>query len=110
MSAFTEKVYKLVKRIPVGRVMTYGAIARTLGDPRKAREVGWAMHGCPTDVPAHRVINRMGALSGDSYGAERRLLLEGEGVQFDRAGRCDLSVYEWSPPVRSRGLPRQAHA
>src|SRR5215213_8713179 len=110
MSAFNDKVYKLVKRIPAGRVMTYGAIARILGDPRKAREVGWAMHGCPVDVPAHRVINRFGSVSGDTYGAERRTLLEAEGVRFDRAGRCDLAVYEWSPPTPSRRTERPVRA
>jgi methylated-DNA-protein-cysteine methyltransferase-like protein len=93
-------VYALVRRVPRGRVITYGSIARLLGDPRKAREVGWAMAACPDDVPAHRVINRLGAVSGETdmpSGAIRRTMLEDEGVHFDARGRCDLKIYEWLP-------------
>jgi len=100
MASFNEQVYRLVRCVPEGRVITYGSIARLLGDPRKAREVGWAMAMCPEDVPAHRVINRFGAVSGDAgatEGAHRRSMLEVEGVLFDPRGRCDLSVYEWLP-------------
>ena len=81
MASFNEQVYGLVRRVPEGRVITYGSIARLLGDPRNAREVGWAMAVCPEDVPAHRVINRFGAVSGDvstTQGAYRRSLLEAE--------------------------------
>ena len=106
MPSFNEQVYSLVRRIPRGRVITYGSIARLLGDPRKARQVGWAMAGCPEDVPAHRVINRLGAVSGDGEmlgGAIRRKMLEDEGVEFDVSGRCDLKVYEWIPrPTRAQ--------
>jgi methylated-DNA-protein-cysteine methyltransferase-like protein len=100
MASFNEQVYGLVRRVPEGRVITYGSIARLLGDPRKAREVGWAMAVCPEDVPAHRVINRFGGVSGDASSTEaahRRSMLEVEGVLFDPRGRCDLSVYEWLP-------------
>jgi methylated-DNA-protein-cysteine methyltransferase-like protein len=100
MLSFNEQVYRLVRRVPRGRVITYGSIARLLGDPRKAREVGWAMAACPGDVPAHRVINRLGAVSGEADmpgGAVRRMMLEDEGVKFDARGRCDLKVYEWLP-------------
>jgi methylated-DNA-protein-cysteine methyltransferase-like protein len=74
-------------------------IARLLGAPGKAREVGWAMHVCPDDVPAHRVINRLGAVSGERHGEadSRQFLLEAEGVRFDARGRCDLAAYEWTP-------------
>ena len=105
MPSFNEQVYALVRRVPRGRVITYGSIARLLGDPRKAREVGWAMAACPDDVPAHRVINRLGAVSGDEDmpgGAIRRSMLEDEGVRFDTRGRCDLKIYEWLP--RQSGL------
>jgi methylated-DNA-protein-cysteine methyltransferase related protein len=101
VATFNEDVYALVRRVPRGRVITYGAIAALLGDPRKAREVGWAMAQCPDDVPAHRVINRLGAVSGDPSATEarrRRLRLEAEGVRFDADGRCKLSEYEWAPP------------
>jgi methylated-DNA-protein-cysteine methyltransferase related protein len=100
MTTFNEQVYALVRRVPPGRVITYGSIARLLGDPRKAREVGWAMAACPNDVPAHRVINRLGAVSGEAdmpSGAIRRTMLEDEGVVFDPCGRCDLKIYEWLP-------------
>jgi methylated-DNA-protein-cysteine methyltransferase-like protein len=97
--SFNEQVYALVRRVPRGRVITYGAVARCLGQPAAARQVGWAMHQCPHSVPAHRVINRLGAVSGDQQGgaARRRARLEAEGLVFDEHGRCDLAVYEWAP-------------
>ena len=99
MTPFNEQVYALVRRVPRGRVITYGAVAAQLGDPRKAREVGWAMNVCPDDVPAHRVINRLGGVSGPPGGVERRRQrLEAEGVRFGPDGRCDLAMYEWVPP------------
>lgn len=98
MTVFSEAVYALVRRVPPGRVITYGAVAAWLGDPRKAREVGWAMNVCPDDVPAHRVINRRGAVSGPpGSAARRRWRLEQEGVRFGPEGRCDLARYEWAP-------------
>jgi methylated-DNA-protein-cysteine methyltransferase-like protein len=100
MPSFNEQVYALVRLVPRGRVITYGSVARLLGDPRKAREVGWAMSGCPNDVPAHRVINRLGSVSGEADmpgGAIRRVMLEDEGIVFDERGRCDLKRYEWLP-------------
>lgn len=100
MDGFNERVYTLVRRVPRGRVITYGTLAALLGDPRKAREVGWAMNTCPDDVPAQRVINRLGGVSGPSRaGADRRRRqLEAEGVVFDAEGRCDLDRYGWVPP------------
>lgn len=97
--SFNECVYAIVRLVPEGRVITYGTIARVLGAPGKAREVGWAMYACPIDVPAHRVINRLGAVSGDREGdaAPRRLHLEAEGVRFDIEGRCDLDACAWIP-------------
>ncbi|MCC6674387.1 MAG: MGMT family protein, partial [Thermomicrobiales bacterium] len=63
---FADRVYEIVCRIPSGYVTTYGDIARTLGDPRGARQVGWAIAGSPAglDLPFHRVVNRDGFLSG----------------------------------------------
>jgi methylated-DNA-protein-cysteine methyltransferase-like protein len=101
-----ERVYALVRSVPPGRVMSYGAVARHLGAPGKAREVGWAMHQCPDDVPAHRVLNRFGEVSGDltTSGAEiRRVRLEAEGVLFDEQGRCDLGCYGWLPSSTDDG-------
>jgi methylated-DNA-protein-cysteine methyltransferase-like protein len=103
-----EKIYRLVLRIPQGRVMTYGQIARLLEDRYSPRLVGWAMHATPRDgrnIPWHRVINSRGAIStGRVILAEpdrQRLMLEAEGVMFDDRGHCDLKVYQWSPRQRT---------
>jgi methylated-DNA-protein-cysteine methyltransferase-like protein len=93
-----EEVYALVRQVPCGRVTTYGAIARALGMHAGARQVGWAMAVCDDSVPAHRVVNASGAISGHRGGAElRRVLLEEEGVEFDAAGRVSLVRYLWEP-------------
>ncbi len=86
--------------IPRGKVATYGQIARLIGHPRAARQVGWALHVNPEPiiVPCHRVVNRNGALSGAfAFGGMdmQRNLLESEGVCFDQTGCVDLSVYLW---------------
>ena len=103
-----EKIYRLVLRIPRGRVMTYGQIARLLEERYSPRLVGWAMHATPQDernIPWHRVINSRGGVStGRVILAEperQRLMLEAEGVEFDARGHCDLSVYQWSPRQRA---------
>lgn len=103
-----EKIYRLVLRIPRGRVMTYGQIARLLEERYSPRLVGWAMHATPRDqrnIPWHRVINSRGGVStGRVILAEpdrQRLMLEAEGVVFDARGHCDLSVYQWSPRQRA---------
>jgi methylated-DNA-protein-cysteine methyltransferase-like protein len=103
-----EKIYRLVLRIPRGRVMTYGQIARLLEERYSPRLVGWAMHATPKDernIPWHRVINSRGTIStGRVIIAEpdrQRLMLEAEGIVFDSRGHCDLSVYQWSPRQRS---------
>jgi methylated-DNA-protein-cysteine methyltransferase-like protein len=103
-----EKIYRLALRIPRGRVMTYGQIARLLEERYSPRLVGWAMHATPHDernIPWHRVINSRGGISsGRVILAEpdrQRLMLEAEGVVFDARGHCDLSVYQWSPRQRA---------
>ncbi len=103
-----EKIYKLVLRIPPGRVMTYGQIARLLEDRYSPRLVGWAMHATPQDgrnIPWHRVINSRGAVSTGRIILHepdlQRLMLEAEGVVFDDRGHCDLGVYQWSPRERA---------
>jgi methylated-DNA-protein-cysteine methyltransferase-like protein len=103
-----EKIYRLVLRIPRGRVMTYGQIAQILEERYSPRLVGWAMHATPRDernIPWHRVINSRGGVStGRVILAEpdrQRLMLEAEGVVFDIRGHCDLSVYQWSPRLRA---------
>lgn len=64
---FFNDVYEVVKLIPKGRVTSYGAIAHYLGTRMSARMVGWAMNGCPSDVPAHRVVNSQGLLTGKHH-------------------------------------------
>lgn len=112
---FSQRVYEMVSRVPQGMVTTYGAIASALGDPRKAREVGWALHAKPKEVaaPAHRVINREGRLSGGwAFGGPevQRGLLEAEGVTFLPDGRVDLEKHLWRPEdcptVDDREQPR----
>lgn len=102
MDSFNHLVYDIVRQVPSGRVTTYGAVAEALGDPRKAREVGWALNANPTDdrCPAHRVVNREGRLSGGwAFGSPdiQRDLLEAEGVTFLPDGRVDLERHLWKP-------------
>ena len=95
-ASFAERVYALVRQVPPGRVITYGAIALVLGKPNGAREVGWAMAVCPDGVPAQRVINARGEVSGGQAGV-RRKQLEADGVAFLPGGRVDLDRYLWLP-------------
>ena len=97
-SVLFSRVYDLVRRIPRGRIISYGAIARALGMPRGARAVGWALSACPSDVPWHRVVNAQGKISwrpGDGY-VRQRTLLRREGVRFSRAGRIDFEKFGWT--------------
>lgn len=106
-SPLYQRIYALVAQIPPGRVVSYGAIARQVGCG--ARQVGYAMAALPAghDLPWQRVINSKGEVSqradGDGQLIQRRLL-EGEGVEFDAAGRVDLSRFGWELPDR-RSLP-----
>jgi methylated-DNA-protein-cysteine methyltransferase related protein len=90
-------VWRLVRRIPRGRVATYGQIAALLGRPRAARAVGTAMRNCPGDVPWHRVVNASGGISRrarmESMLTQRMLLIR-EGVPL-RGGRVSLKRYRW---------------
>jgi methylated-DNA-protein-cysteine methyltransferase related protein len=96
-----SRIYKTVKRIPRGRVATYGQIATLAGLDGHARQVGYALHSLPdrSDVPWHRVINAKGEISprsaGDSHELQR-MLLEEEGIVFSMDGRVDLKRYRWS--------------
>lgn len=96
------KIYAVVRRIPRGRVATYGQVAELAGLPGHARQVGYALHALPdsTTVPWHRVLNARGALSlrRDSGGEiTQRLRLEREGVRFDPGGRLVLEKLRWRP-------------
>lgn len=99
MSGFFESVYAVVKRIPEGKVLTYGDVARAVGAPRCARQVGWALHSNPQPgvIPCHRVVFGDGRLAdGFAFGGKevQKALLEAEGVQFDNF-IVDLKRYRW---------------
>ncbi len=106
---FFEKVYEVVKLIPPGRVTSYGAIARFVGSPQSSRMVGWAMnssHHSVDFIPAHRVVNRNGVLTGKHhFGGPDVMaeLLENEGIKLDKDRIIDFSKYFWDP-VRELGL------
>jgi len=97
------RFYEVVRRVPRGRVTSYGAVARGAGLPGYARQVGYALAALPdgTDVPWQRVVNARGEVSarrGDrSRESLQRAILEAEGVRFDAGGRIDLDRHGWEP-------------
>jgi methylated-DNA-protein-cysteine methyltransferase related protein len=98
---FTEMVYRMVRAVPRGRVVSYGGIAALIGRPRAARGVGHALSALDgdSDVPWWRVVNRNGEISlrADLHAPRvQRALLEREGVRFDAAGRVDWARFGWS--------------
>lgn len=99
---FFEQVYEVVKQIPYGRVTSYGAIAKYLASPGSARMVGWAMnasHNMP-EVPAHRVVNRSGLLTGKQHFKGTNLmqqLLESEGVEVLNNQVREFERHFWDP-------------
>jgi methylated-DNA-protein-cysteine methyltransferase-like protein len=97
MTTFFERVYEIVAGIPRGKVVSYGQIARVLGRPRAAREVGWAMSGCPDELPWQRVVMKDGGISGGIHAEVRRALLADEGVGFLPDGRVDMDAHRWEP-------------
>lgn len=100
-AGFFQRAYDIVRQIPAGRVATYGQVAAMLGEPRKARFVGFAMHASPGmagGVPCHRVVFKDGTLApGFAFGGPtaQRALLEGEGVGFLPDGRVDMRSCQW---------------
>ncbi|MGB5530364.1 MAG: MGMT family protein [Ignavibacteriaceae bacterium] len=97
---FFKKVYDIAKRIPYGKVTTYGHIAEACGIKSSARTVGWALNGCGQDIPAHRVVNRFGALTGKIHFGDPNLmedLLRSEGVEFDKNKCVKLEKHLWIP-------------
>ncbi len=104
-SSFFEQVYAVARQIPKGRVTTYGAIAAFLGAKKSARMVGWAMNGAhsqTTPVPAQRVVNRNGMLSGKAHFATSTLmeeLLAGEGVMVEKDIIVDFQQKFWDPVI-----------
>lgn len=102
---FFDNVYEVTKLVPLGRVTTYGAIARYLGTARSARMVGWALNNChtlPEFIPAHRVVNRNGLLSGKHhFGGQNimRELLENEGICVEDDQIVDFEKLLWDPNI-----------
>ncbi|QZK89237.1 MGMT family protein [Flavobacterium sp. CHNK8] len=99
---FFERVYDIVRQIPYGKVTSYGAIAKALGAARSARMVGWAMNASHTleDVPAHRVVNRNGLLTGKMHFDGTNLmqqLLENEGIVVVDNQIVDFKKHFWQP-------------
>ena len=99
---FFQRVYKVVRTIPFGRVTTYGLIAKKLGSASSARTVGWALNACHNDssIPAHRVVNRNGLLSGKHHfkGFDlMKQLLENEGIQVNDDKVVDFNIKLWNP-------------
>ena len=104
-----EEVYAIIKRIPRGRVMSYGQIARLLKRRLSARAVGWALHQCPEGLPWQRVVNAKGECSSDKLGSHppglQRALLEAEGVRFGVNETIDMEKHRWCPDAH-HSLPR----
>lgn len=105
LSPSYRRIYAVVRRIPRGRVATYGQVAVLAGLGGHARQVGYAMHALPkgSSVPWHRVINARGEISRRRRPGEelsQRMLLEREGVRFDARGRVALARLQWRPRAR----------
>ncbi|MCX6183564.1 MAG: MGMT family protein [Flavobacterium sp.] len=102
--SFFERVYQVARKIPAGRVTSYGAIARAIGAGKSARMVGYAMnasHNLP-DIPAHRVVNRNGLLTGKHHFQGTSLmqqLLENEGIQVKDNQILDFDKHFWTPEI-----------
>ena len=101
---FFERVYAVARKIPYGRVTSYGSIARALGTGRSARMVGWAMNASHnmSDVPAHRVVNRVGLLTGKHHFEGTNLmqqLLENEGIEVIDNQIQNFEKYFWEVEV-----------
>ena len=101
ITSFHQRAKDIIKRIPRGKVATYGQIAAYAGNPRAARQVAWVLHSSSQkdQLPWHRVINSKGRISlKRNYGYEiQRELLEKEGIEFDKHDNIDFGRYLWSP-------------
>lgn len=101
---FFERVYEVARQIPYGKVTSYGAIAKALGAARSARMVGWAMNASHLreDIPAHRVVNRNGVLTGKHHFDGTNLmqqLLESEGIKVKNNQIVDFEKHFWQPEI-----------
>ncbi len=96
---FAKDVYALVSLLPKGRATSYGAIANAIGQPKQARQVGYALHRCPEGIPAHRVVNRNGVLTGrEFFGGDRMaMLLREDGIDVKDNKIVDFQAVFWDP-------------
>jgi len=102
--SFRERVLVIVRKIPKGKVLTYGQVATLAGYPRTARFVGGILQSLGADfkIPWQRVINASGGISTYrlGFGDKQKSLLEAEGISFDKRGHCELKRYQWNPSIR----------
>ncbi len=99
-NGYRERVFRIVRSIPRGRVMTYGQIAEILGEGYTPRTVGFVMHSSNDKTPWHRVVNAQGGCSTRGIVLppdKQQRMLEAEGVSFNERGRCELQTYLWIP-------------
>ncbi|MBX3008508.1 MAG: methylated-DNA--[protein]-cysteine S-methyltransferase [Melioribacteraceae bacterium] len=101
---FFDRVFKVVAKIPNGKVTTYGAIAEACGIKSSARTVGWALNSAKnSSLPCHRVVNRYGALTGKVHFGDLNLmqdLLVSEGIEFDKKGCVKMKKHFWQPSIK----------
>ncbi len=111
MKTFNEQVYDIVARIPMGRVATFGQIARMIGRPRMARFVGYASNNKNSwHLPWHRVVFKDGGLCSEPFRTQQYQALLDEGVKFDADGRVLIDDFQWDPenesaPIDLRDMP-----
>ncbi len=109
---YRERVYRLVRKIPRGRVMTYGQLAEILGDGYTPRTIGFVMHGSDDNTPWHRVVNAQGGCSTGRIVIphdKQQRMLEHEGVKFSDRGRCELKEYLWIPSEKRVRAERKSN-
>ena len=94
--SFFTQIYAVVAAIPHGKVASYGQIARMLGRPRSAREVGWAMSNCPEELPWQRVVKVDGSITGGVHAQIRKARLIEEDVTFLSDGKVDMTAHQWN--------------
>ncbi|MFK3958564.1 MGMT family protein [Guptibacillus hwajinpoensis] len=106
MESFTEKVVSIISKIPSGKVMTYGQIAKCAGSPRGARQVVRILHSMSQKykLPWHRVINAKGeiGIKTEEGSIDQKMLLQGEGIVFLPNSKVDLTVYRYEPALQDR--------
>jgi methylated-DNA-protein-cysteine methyltransferase-like protein len=94
---FHERLYALIRQIPAGKVSTYGDLAQFCGMPRGARQVGWALHAAPEDLPWWRVVNRLGIPAHDNADLQAKLL-RADGVKVGPGTAFIVDAYRWEGP------------